>query len=138
MLLVENSPGHLLLFKHDHLEGMHMHIQQSLTVTRCRYSSFHCTPREMPLSTIIWPITSHRFSVYRSLGTFPIKLIQQFFLIPQLGIGGSLILRTRNAYLLDTGCKLVTKFNGTYHASLPSQTLADPTPQIPVRMPNVI
>ena len=98
------------------LQGMHMHIQQSLTVTRCRYPSFRCTPREKPLSTIIWPITSYRFSVYRSLGVFPVKRIQQFFLILQLGVGGSLILRTRNAHLLDTGYKLVTKLNGTYHA----------------------
>ena len=38
-----------------------------------------------------------------------------YFLIPNLGIGGSSIDEDDNAYLLDTGYQIIKKNEGTYH-----------------------
>ena len=47
--------------------------------------------------------------------TFPVKQIDNYFLIPNLGIGGSSIEEDENAYLLDTGYQIIKKNKGTYH-----------------------
>ena len=88
------------------LQGDDRYIHQQLTQTNCYYSNFTCIPVESPLTQIIWPNVTHRFSLYHKLGVYPIKRIRDFVLIPQLGIGGSILYRTFSTLLLDTGYKI--------------------------------
>ena len=102
------------------LQGDNPHIQQTLTVSQCNYYSFYCTPNEQPLSTIVWRSSKHTFTVFTNRGIFPVKQINNFFLIPALGIGGTTIKETGTppAYLLDTGYQVIQKNKGTFHVPL--------------------
>ena len=45
---------------------------------------------------------------------FPVKQIDNYFLIPALGIGGSSIKEDGNAYLLNSGYDVIKKDKGMY------------------------
>lgn len=66
-------------------------------------------------------------SLFQNLGLFSVKRINDYFLIPHLGVGGSLSVNMRNAYLLDTDYKLETRFNGsaTYVTKMTSSVQRD-------------
>lgn len=98
------------------LHGNNRIFKQTVTSTPCKYDWMKCVPMELPQSISFWSKSKHSFDVYQNLGLFSVKRINNYFLIPHLGIGGSLLVEMRNSYLLDTGYKLITKFNGSYHS----------------------
>ena len=49
------------------------------------------------------------------MGIFPVKQIDNYFLVPNLGIGGSSIQEDDNAYLLDIGYQIIKKGKGSFH-----------------------
>ena len=73
------------------LEGDDPYIHQALTQTRCEYKKSYCIPQEYPHSKVIWPKVKHDSRLYHLMGIFPVKQIDNYFLIPTLGIGGSSI-----------------------------------------------
>ena len=44
-------------------------LQQHLTRTKCRYTTFHCTPIEFPNSKMAWQRVQHDSRIYHSIGT---------------------------------------------------------------------
>ena len=97
------------------LEGDDPRVQQKLTSTDCYYRKNFCAPKESPDTKIVWTSAKHDSSIYHSMGIFPVKQIDNYFLVPNLGIGGSSIEEDENAYLLDTGYQIIKKNKGTYH-----------------------
>ena len=97
------------------LEGDDPRVQQKLTITDCYYRAHYCAPKESPDTKIVWHNVKHDSTIYHEMGIFPVKQIDNYFLIPNLGIGGSSIEEDENAYLLDTGYQIIKKNKGTYH-----------------------
>ena len=64
-------------------------IHQDLTVTHCRYNSFYCIPQELPKSAIVWHKVNHRTEQFQLLGNYTANHLEDFVLIPKLGIGGA-------------------------------------------------
>ena len=68
-----------------HLEGDDTHIFQELTTTICVFKDLFCIPVEQPNSLIIWDDWTsldkapHDFRIYHTMGTFPIKQIDNYF-----------------------------------------------------------
>ena len=92
------------------LEGDDIHVLQDLTGTACIYSHLACIPEEQPNSTITWdpPYSwekekNHNFQVYHPMGRFAVKHVDNYFLIPNLGIGGAAIKMEGGNILMDTG-----------------------------------
>ena len=98
-------------------EGDDPHIHQSLTQTPCLYKKSYCIPQEYPKSLIIWPKVKHDSRLYHSMGIFPVKQIDNYFLIPALGIGGSSIDEDENGILLNDGYQIIKQSKGTYHTT---------------------
>ena len=100
------------LFKVSHynaaLYGSDKFIHQKITQSVCKYQSFTCVPREKVYaqSIITWFPVKHRFALFRYLGKYGVKRIQDFVYIPALAIGGSITLQHALSMLLDTGYKL--------------------------------
>ena len=96
---------HFSLTVHDgSLYGENQYLHQHVTTQRCRYSHFQCVPKEKPLSILIWEKSPHVFRSFRPIGQLPVHLINKHFvLIPTLGVGGSVIEKYKNHFLLDTG-----------------------------------
>ena len=99
------------------LEGDDKQLHQTLTSSKCNYHSHSCAPIEQPYSTIVWRNFNHKFTIYKNRGVFPVKQINNFFLVPSLGIGGTIVSETASAsaYLLDTGFQIIRKNKGTSH-----------------------
>ena len=75
------------------LEGDDIHVLQDLTATKCVFKDLYCIPVEQPNSTIIWDsweslgVKPHNYKIYHPMGTFPVKKVDNYFLIPGLDIG---------------------------------------------------
>ena len=104
------------------ITGDQEQVAQTVTVSTCKYKSFSCKPKELPNSVIIWEKVKHRFTPYRNLGRFHIKLLNEFILVPALGIGGSIVTKTRYTLYLDAGYRIR---NTTKHATGRLITVAD-------------
>ena len=99
------------------LEGDDRKIHQSLTTTKCIYNNFFCKPVESPHTEIVWKRSKHKFRIYKELGIYPIKQIQDFFLVASLGIGGTLVEASTDDinFLLDTGYIIQRRTDPSYH-----------------------
>ena len=51
------------------------------------------------------------------MGIFPVKQIDNYFLIPALGIGGSSIDEDENGILLNDGYQIIKQNKGAYHTT---------------------
>ena len=51
------------------------------------------------------------------MGIFPVKQIDNYFLIPTLGIGGSSIDKDENAILLNDGYQIIKQKEDAYHTT---------------------
>ena len=90
------------------LTGNNIYIQQHLTHTHCRYARHHCRPREMKCSMIVWHPIRHDSRLYHSLGNYTADQIDNYILIPSLGISGTVEqTRGKSIAILDTGYILV-------------------------------
>lgn len=98
------------------LTGTSTIIRQEITSTTCRYHKFFCIPKESPKSPIIWLKSDHSFRAYTHVGTYQAKKLDNFILIPHLGIGGSIILDYQTSFLLDIGYKVIQIGNYTSHS----------------------
>ena len=88
------------------LEGDDVRVMQQLTSTECIFLDRSCIPEEDPNTVIIWDgpyWNKHNSSVYHSMGEFPVKEINNYYLIPNLGVGGAAIKKDHGGILLDTG-----------------------------------
>ena len=92
------------------LLGNNRHITQDLTMTTCFYEAFTCKPEQIPNSIIVWERAHHRFSLYEDKGYLLVHEIKNFFLIPNLGVGGTAVKREKTNILLDSGY-LISKEN---------------------------
>ena len=84
-------------------------LHQPLTKTTCYPITKHCTPKEFPKDIIIWLTIPQHPTAYRPLGNHTVIKVDNFIIIPELGIGGAIEARTQDilhphtSYLLDTG-----------------------------------
>ncbi len=87
------------------LVGDDSFIHQDITKTTCVYQKFSCIPSEMPSSAIVWSKVSHDPSKFLALGNYTLHKLDDFILIPQLGIGGAIQSSTQDGQeiQLDNG-----------------------------------
>ena len=82
---------------------------------KCVFKDLHCIPMEQPDSPIIWDsweslgVKPHDYKIYHPMGTFPVKQVDNYFLVPGLGIGGAFIKEEKGNFLLDTGYIVIRK-----------------------------
>ena len=109
-------------------------IHQDVTTTTCSYKQFSCIPNERPNSAIVWHKTSHDRSRFLSLGNYSYQRLDDFLLIPKLGIGGAVQSTSRNGYFLqlDNGflCELRPHHKSNYDkfVQLATKFLKDAAP----------
>ena len=93
-------------------------IDQKITETRCYYSRGNCRPQESPKSLLIWKQKKYGDKMFKDMGKHKIQRLHDYYLIPTLGIGGSVIKETDRAILLDIGYLIVqgnkTETNKTF------------------------
>ena len=82
------------------IRGDDQYLHQSLTTTHCRVNEQHCVPIETPSRMIVWTYSKNDTSLFRTLGIFSIKQVDNYILIPNLGIGGGNIEKNDNLLLL--------------------------------------
>ena len=99
-------------------------IHQYLTMTECRVKQMFCIPKEQPKSVLIWRKTRHDRRLYKSLGIFEVNKISDFYLIAQLGIGGSSIKDMGKWVLLDN-TYILAKIEGTSPNTNISETFSN-------------
>ena len=104
-----------LLLLNGHLVDYDFKIQQDLTNTECVYNLKFCRPKENPFNIIVWINTIHNPSIYKSLGYHNATLVQNFVLISSLGIGGGIIYKQTNFWLLDIGYVIIKQTGNNSH-----------------------
>ena len=87
------------------LIGDDIFIHQDLTKTTCIYKKFSCIPKEMPHMALIWKRTKHNPSKFLKLGNYALQKLDDFVLVPKLGIGGAIQSSSNDGKLiqLDNG-----------------------------------
>ena len=76
-------------------------IHQDLTITNCKYLNFNCIPEELRDSVVIWHKVDHRTQRFQLLGNYTAHLLEDFILVPDLGIGGAIQSTSQDGKLLQ-------------------------------------
>ena len=77
-------------------------ISQHITITDCLLPNLECRPQEKPSTLLIWQRINHTLPLYKSLETYTVHRINEFFAIPKLSLGGVAITETDEYILLDS------------------------------------
>ena len=76
-------------------------IRQTLTQSTCITKMQHCIPAELPLSVLVWLDVIRPVPLYQPIGILVVHQIDQYVVIPKIGVGGAIIKSTDNYMLLD-------------------------------------
>ena len=69
------------------VKGPDQRIRTSLTNLKCYHNERTCTGEDG--SRIVWKSTNHNFKRFKTIGTYLVHQVEEFFMIPKLFIGGS-------------------------------------------------
>ena len=79
------------------LHGDDKFVHQEITNTICLVSKRACIPIEQKMAVLVWNNVKHSRHVYRKM----VQKIQEFLVIPSLGVGGSTINEQGPLIMLD-------------------------------------